>query len=122
MVVERGFTVAEASVVLVGSVALAEVDELLSDELLDELLVGSVELWLVFVGFVLEVLVLLLVLLSVSEDDGSSSSVMSTVGVSELEGSSDSLLSGELVSVWVRVTVGCSLGWLVGRSVLPSSM
>jgi len=122
VVVERGFTVAEASVVLVGSVALAEVDELLSDELLDELLVGSVELWLVFVGFVLEVLVLLLVLLSVSEDDGSSSSVMSTVGVSELEGSSDSLLSGELVSVWVRVTVGCSLGWLVGRSVLPSSM
>lgn len=122
MVVERGFTVAEASVVLVGSVALAEVDELLSDELLDELLVGSVELWLVFVGFVLEVLVLLLVLLSVSEDDGSSSSVMSTVGVSELEGSSDSLLSGELVSVWVRVTVGCSLGWLVGRSVFPSSM
>ncbi|WQD13198.1 MAG: hypothetical protein U1U88_001393 [Lawsonella clevelandensis] len=106
---------AEASVVLVGSVALAEVDELLSDELLDELLVGSVELWLVFVGFVLEVLVLLLVLLSVSEDDGSSSSVMSTVGVSELEGSSDSLLSGELVSVWVRVTVGCSLGWLVGE-------
>ena len=122
MVVERGFTVAEASVVLVGSVALAEVDGLLSDELLDELLVGSVELWLVFVGFVLEVLVLLLVLLSVSEDDGSSSSVMSTVGVSELEGSSDSLLSGELVSVWVRVTVGCSLGWLVGRSVFPSSM
>ena len=125
MVVERGFTVAEASVVLVGSAALAEVDELLSDELLDELLVGSVELWLVFVGFVLEVLevlVLLLVLLSVSEDDGSSSSVMSTVGVSELEGSSDSLLSAELVSVWVRVTVGCSLGWLVGRSVLPSSM
>ena len=43
MVVERGFTVAEASVVLVGSVALAEVDELLSDELLDELLVGLLE-------------------------------------------------------------------------------
>ena len=41
MVVERGFTVAEASVVLVGSVALAEVDELLSDELLDELLASQ---------------------------------------------------------------------------------
>ena len=119
MVVEMGFTVVEASVVLVGSVELAEVDELLPDELLDgELLVGSVELWLVLVGFVLVVLVLLLV----AEGEGSSSSVMSTVGVSEVEGSSDSLLSGELVRVWVRVTVGCSLGWLVGRSVLPRNM